>query len=266
MMNKLVFASARVAAVSLLITAPLAPTFAQQAPSGADTKRETSQGITGTGEWVPAEVTKEAPTIPVERASFHIPVFDNKYVTVMRVFVPAGTASDYHTHIADQISVVTQAYPQKAYSQILGADRGHIRGAPTGEMEYLTFPTPKSHRVVNPDTIDMNLTVTALKGSAPFGFDVPARPATYVQTFDKPRARGWRLILKPGESAPAIKQGGPGLRIIISGRELTEVDATGHARKFGLRSGDSYWQQAGATREVRNTGAVPLELVELELK
>jgi hypothetical protein len=35
---------------------------------------------------------------------------------------------------------------------------------------------------------------------------------------------------------------------------------------MNLRLGDFFWQDAGATRAIRNAGETPIELVEFELK
>jgi hypothetical protein len=43
---------------------------------------------------------------------------------------------------------------------------------------------------------------------------------------DNERVRGWRLMLQPGESAAAITQTAPGLRIVIDGGEIVESPAS----------------------------------------
>ena len=68
-------------------------------------------------------------------------------------------------------------------------------------------------------------------------------------------------MLEPGQAAAAITQTAPGRRVIIEGGEIAEGD-----RGMALRLGDFYWQDAGATRTVRNIGTTRIELVEIELK
>ena len=76
--------------------------------------------------------------------------------------------------------------------------------------------------------------------------------------------RGWRLVLEPGQSAAAITQTAPGIRIVLDGGELVE-SVPGHAdRGWMLGSGEFYWQEPGVTRGLRNIGTT--RIVEFEIK
>ena len=75
-----------------------------------------------------------------------------------------------------------------------------------------------------------------------------------------------RLVLQPGQSVPAFKQGAPGLRVIVGGGELTESVPDQPDRGMKPRTGEYFWQEAGITRAVRNSGTTALNLVEVELK
>ena len=88
----------------------------------------------------------------------------------------------------------------------------------------------------------------------------------YTQVLDNERVRAWRLVLEPGQTAPAITQSAPGVRVVIDGGELVESVPGAPDRAKAPRAGEFYWQEAGATRTVRNIGTTRIELVELELK
>ena len=88
----------------------------------------------------------------------------------------------------------------------------------------------------------------------------------YTQLIDNERVRAWRLVLEPGQTAAAITQKAPGLRVIIDGGEIAESVPGAPDRGMALRLGDFYWQEPGATRTVRNIGTTRVELVEFELK
>ena len=75
----------------------------------------------------------------------------------------------------------------------------------------------------------------------------------------------WRLALQPGQSVGRITQTAPGLRIVVEGGELLEIQA-GSEQNMVLKVGEYQWQDAGVTRSVRNVGNSPIEIVELELK
>ena len=112
-----------------------------------------------------------------------------------------------------------------------------------------------------------NNLVVALLQPGPGKFTPQAREVPgYTQIFDNERARAWRLMLDPGATAGEINQTAPGLRIILDGDELTEIVPGEMDRGLALRTGDFYWQDAGARRAVRNTGTTRIELVEFELK
>ena len=52
----------------------------------------------------------------------------------------------------------------------------------------------------------------------------------------------------------------------IDGGVLAEVIPGQADRGMSLRAGDFFWQEAGTTRAIKNTGATRLEFVEFELK
>ena len=92
--------------------------------------------------------------------------------------------------------------------------------------------------------------------------DVPA----YTSVLDNERVRGWRLMLQPGESAAAIVQIAPGVRIVVQGGDIVEIAPEKPDHELNLNRGDFVWQAAGTTRAVRNVGTSPVEWVEFELK
>ena len=70
----------------------------------------------------------------------------------------------------------------------------------------------------------------------------------------------------PGQTAGAITQKAPGLRVVVDGGEIAEVIQGEPDRGQMLRLGDFYWQEPGATRAVRNIGATRINVVEIEIK
>lgn len=43
--------------------------------------------------------------VPILQAPFHVPVFTNEYVTLLKINVPPGRNTGYHTHSSDSVSV-----------------------------------------------------------------------------------------------------------------------------------------------------------------
>jgi hypothetical protein len=207
----------------------------------------------------------EGPPVPVDKASYHVPVFRNDYVTVLRVNIPGKRSAGYHIHSSDQISVLVEEADQAG--QVLGEQPTPPRRNPRGGVTFTAWSKkPMTHRVNNVGTTAFHNIVIALSPQ-PKGFTPAARDvAGYTQLFDNERARGWRLVLEPGQSAPAITQKAPGLRVIIDGGEIAESVPGESDRGMALRLGDFYWQEGGTTRAVRNIGTTRIELVEFELK
>jgi hypothetical protein len=204
--------------------------------------------------------------VPVEKAIYHWPVFSNEHVMVLRVVFPPGQGSNYHLHSLDQISVLVEAAQNEG--QELGKPPTMGQPGRRGSVSFTDYSKkPYTHRSTNKAQTPFHNIVVALTRPQPSGFAPAAREvAGYTQLFDNERARAWRLALEPGQSAASITQKAPGLRIVIDGGEIAEVVAGEPDRGQWLRLGDFYWQEPGATRGVRNTGASRVEVVEVELK
>ena len=127
---------------------------------------------------------------------------------------------------------------------------------------------PRTHRVVNGDKSTFQIIVAELRRSKPLGTAISSRDAApqYVQTFDNSRMRAWRLILEPGQSAPAISQGSKGVRVVVRGGLLTTITSDLQDQQLALRPGDFAVQPADTTRALKNSGTETIELVEMELK
>jgi hypothetical protein len=124
-----------------------------------------------------------------------------------------------------------------------------------------------THRVNNVGATAFHNIVVALMDAPPGRFSPGLREGPgYAQILDNERVRAWRLVLEPGQTATAITQKAPGLRVIIDGGEIAESVPGEPDRGLMLRLGDFYWQEPGATRAVRNIGSTRVELVEFELK
>lgn len=205
--------------------------------------------------------------VPVEQAPYHVPVFDNDYVRVLNVIIPPGRTSGFHRHTLDTVGV--QITDTARTAQLPG---GPVTVSPSREPGTVQFARygrePNLHAVsVTGDGVFHNIVIELLEANA-YGFTPGSRDgvAGYDIVLDNERARAWRLVLAPGEQAPAITQGAPGLRIVVRGGELVERVRGRPDRGMAPRAGEFYWQEAGLTRAVENIGTTSIELVEVELK
>jgi hypothetical protein len=206
--------------------------------------------------------------VPVDTAPYHLPIFTNEFVTVLKIEIPPQRDTGYHTHIRDSVSVNIE--PADNMTQDLGTPQAvpSLR-AERGRAQFTAYGRqPRTHRNTNVGTTPFHNVSFIFRLPKPSGF-VPSTRADvplYVSVMDNERVRGWRLVLEPGQSAPAITQRSPGLRVVVGGGELAESVIGRPERSMYLRAGEFYWQDAGVTREVRNRGASRVELVEFELK
>jgi quercetin dioxygenase-like cupin family protein len=215
---------------------------------------------------IAAAENEDAP-VPIEKASFHQPVFRNDYVMLLNVYIPPGRGSNYHTHSLDQVGVLVEAADQTG--QVYGGQPTPARRGTKGSVNYSADSQhPVTHRGSNVGTTPFHNIVVALLQPKASGFPVDSRAGVpaYVQVVDSDRVRAWRLILDPGQSVPAVTQTAPGLRVVVDGGEIVETVPGELDRSRALRNGDFFWQDAGVTRAIRNNGSTRVEFVEIELK
>lgn len=206
-----------------------------------------------------------APYPPVEQATFHQLLFANDGVAVLKNVYPPHSDSGYHVHSRELFYVVIT--PARFGSQKLGQELKTPPMIPAGGTGYnLMTAEPFIHRVVNDDDRICEIIAIELRRAASNGNALSVRPANYVQIFDNQRMRAWRLILAPGQVAPAMIQGANGVRVVVRGGSLMTVRPVVADQLLALQPGDASMQLVGESRTLRNAGRTTIELVEIELK
>jgi mannose-6-phosphate isomerase-like protein (cupin superfamily) len=214
-----------------------------------------------------AELPAGETVVPVEHASFHQLVFADEDFAILNNLYPPNGDSGFHTHYRDLFAVVIQ--PSQSSGQVPGKPLTAAPIYPAGASAYSAVGAePRTHRVVNGAKSAFQIIVVELRRSQPLGTAISARDAApqYVQIFDNPRLRAWRLILEPGQSAPSISQGDKGVRVVVRGGLMTTITPGLQDQQLALRPGDFAVQPVGATRALQNSGTETIELVEIELK
>jgi hypothetical protein len=207
--------------------------------------------------------------VPILQAPFHLPVFKNEFITMLNVYVPPGRNTGYHTHTTDSVSVNVEE--AQTTNQNLGdAAPGPVRPSRRGEPSFTAYSKqpPRTHKASNVGTTPFHNVsfLFAYPNPGRFAPGTRAESTGYKQIMDNERVRGWRLTLNPGQSAAAITQAAPGVRIVLDAGEIAEMVPGQPDRGMYLKLGEFYWQDAGVTRAVRNTGATRVEYLEFELK
>jgi len=216
---------------------------------------------------LPALAQSEEKGVPIFQAPFHVPAMKNEYGTVLIINVPPGRNTGYHIHDADSFSVNIEAADMT--NQNLGSTQiGPPNRAQIGRILFTPYfkEGERTHRANNVGPTHFHNVSFVFASRQPHGFTPSTRGAGYEQIADNERFRAWRLALQPGQSAPAFRQGAPGMRVVVSGGELTESVPGQPDRGMKPRDGEFFWQDSGTTRTVKNTGTTPLNIVEIELK
>ena len=204
---------------------------------------------------------------PVEHATYHQLVFADKDLAILNNLYPAGSDTGFHQHSRELFYIVIE--PAHAGTQKPGKPLITPPMAPAGFVGYNVMTAePFIHRVVNGDTTPYHVIGIEIRRAKPSGKwrSTRADAPQYVQIFDNPRMRAWRLILEPSQSTLAITTGGNGVRIVVRGGMLTTTAPQQVDQILALRPGDFAIQQSGSTRALRNDGNETIELVEMELK
>jgi hypothetical protein len=214
----------------------------------------------------PATAQEEGPPVPVQKAAYHWPVFQNDYLMVLRVNFPPGKGAGFHTHSLDQISVIVEDTTN--IGQLLGEQPTPPRKNERGNVGYTAFSKKSmTHNTRNVGQTPFHNVVVALMPPKSERFTPGARDVPgYTQVLDNDRVRAWKLTLEPGQTSGVIAQKAPGLRIVVDGGEVAEIVPGEPDRGQMLRLGDFYWQEPGTTRAIRNVGTTRIDLVEMELK
>jgi hypothetical protein len=209
----------------------------------------------------------EGPAVPIEKAPFHLPVFRNDYVTVLKIDLPPHRNTGFHTHATDSVSVNIEDADMA--NQLPGQPQTGPLHSKRGQANFTAYSKapPRTHKASNVGETPFHNVSFLLNHPQPDGLKPSERNvAGYTQIMDNERVRGWRLVLNPGETAAAITQNAPGLRVVLEGSVIAEQVPGAADRGMSLRMGEFYWQDAGTTRAIRNTGTTRLELMEFEVK
>src|SRR5712691_5789480 len=157
---------------------------------------------------IPAMAQNKEVGVPILKAPYHLPVFTNEYVTVLKIDIPPGRNTGYHTHTEDSVSV--NIVPADMTNQNLGSSEV-TRGerAQRGRASYTAYSQggPRTHKATNVGPTPFhNVSFIFKSGPGRFMPSARANASGYMQIMDNEHARGWRLVLEPGQSAAAISQ------------------------------------------------------------
>jgi hypothetical protein len=194
----------------------------------------------------------------------HHPKFENEFVRIYDVTVPAGDATLWHAHREDNVVVALG----DASLRIETAGAAPAEGIwKFGEVRF--GKATYIHRAINIGTSPFhNVTVELLKSPA-FLADVSKLPkqAGREPLLENARVRVYRLSLEPGESSAIHNHPLPGLGVAITAGKI-EITTKGKARpdRLSLPPADVRWRAGAGTHSIKNVGKTRFEAIDIELK
>jgi len=240
---------------------------------------------------VVASLPKGEQVVPVYHEPHHRQLFAKGTTRILEGSVPPGDTSWYHMHAEPVLYLTLSASAQR--TQVLGEDwsRGRGEGAapggavpagrgaspagrgapppltpgaittvrPTSTTSY--YDQPITHRISNGgDRLFRFMVVTnAAAGDdtdADHGFQGKAELAN--RWF-----RAYRITLAPGQSTPSHKHTTESVIVQVSdGQGVAAGPMTWELAEQGRWA----WFDAGTAHEIKNTGSVPLEVIEVDVR
>lgn len=191
----------------------------------------------------------------------HHPKFENEFVRIWDVTVPANDATLWHAHRNDNVVVVFGDVNLRI--ETVGRDPVETQWK-FGEVKFAK--ATYVHRAMNVGTTSFhNLTIELLKAPGPIK-DLP-KEAGREPVLENERLRAYRIILEPGQSTPIHTHPVPGLAINLTPAEL-EVTTKGKEKtaRLSLPLGESRWRAGAVTHSIKNVGKTRFEGVDIEFK
>lgn len=203
-----------------------------------------------------------SPQSPVEISGEprHHPKFENEFLRLWDVTVPAGDTTLWHAHRND--NVVVSFGDVKLRIETLGRDPGE---GPWKFGEVRFSKATYIHRAMNVGTTSFhNFTIELLK--TPGGANLTKEPGR-EPVVENERVRVFRVTLDPGQSGPMHTHTVPILAIALTAAEL-EVTTKGKDKpeRVTRPEGNILWRSEAVTHSIKNVGKTRYEGVDIEFK
>jgi len=191
--------------------------------------------------------------------------FDNGKVRMYEVTLASGQATLMHEHRADSFSVVFGN--TEATNEPLGG-KPRTAKVPSGLVVFSsTAKGPYSHRIVASG--DLTFHVIAMELLSPAPTSAPAAAGRANPPFkivrENPRGRAYRISLAPGASTPVFTRPAESVVFAVSAGRVSERSDGRPARLWDFEPGNFHWYDASETISLRNEGATPVDLVEIDV-
>jgi len=204
-----------------------------------------------------------APTIfaqvQVSEEPMHHKVFDNGWVRVLDVHVPAGDTSLWHKHSTPSVFLILSA--TKTGSEV----RVEPKGRPAftdGRIWFEGFyDTPRVHRVWNEDDHEFHVIDMELPHKPYAALGAPFKDTAFHLLFDERPVRGYRMTLGVDASHEVADHQAP---VVII--KLNDEGAAIVGLKQLVKKGDYVFVEPGGRIDFVNMARAEVKLAVFELK
>jgi quercetin dioxygenase-like cupin family protein len=205
-------------------------------------------------------VAKEK-AVPADQEPLHKVVLQNDYVEVVRLTIPPGRSTQWHTHAHDRVVVilseatVNEDVPGKNLTQALNTSAGDV--FTMAEADH-----PLTHRLNNDgktafEAIDIELLQRP---------DGPATDQIVIPAAEGPNFRIYRYPLSPGASTPQHTHSRPYLIIAATPMQLLMKAPDGSSMDHPVKTGDARWIDEKVTHSLINNGKESGIVIEVEIR
>ena len=160
--------------------------------------------------------------VPVREEPRHHPVFQNKYIRLLDVWLPAGDTTLFHIHATPSLFVILSN--TVTGSQIKDSAWSNTQSK-AGTTWYRSFsPDTLVHRVCNADTVVFHVNDIEILSQ----YDVTAqgkKPLPFPVEFENEKAIAYRLTAIADHS-PIINKRGPMIAELITGKGIIFHNST----------------------------------------
>ncbi len=218
-----------------------------------------------------AEPAKAAPQQPpptvveITAEPFHKIRFDNGKVRLIELRIPRGKTTLYHTHHHDGFFVFCGA--SDVGFQKLGEQPLVVSMQPGSRNFTAATDGPYTHRVFSAKDEDICVSALELieRSTAKRASTAEDRFPPFEILVDKQRGRLYRLRLNPGEATEMFTRPASTAVIAVSSGRISEQAEGKSPRLWDFEPGSFRWIEVGEELSIRNAGATPLELIEIEV-
>jgi hypothetical protein len=211
----------------------------------------------------PAAIAQNDAPRPITGEPEHKIRFDNGSVRVYVLFLPAGKATLMHEHAADSFNVVFSN--AEMTNQSFGGTPATFF-PPAGFVGFTPAPRPYAHRVAASGQSPFH--VAALELISPAGGAPRANQRTnpaFSMVVENARGRAYHYSLAPGASTGAFARAGNTAVFAVSGGRISETLEGKPPRLWDVEPGHFKWLQDSERLSIRNEGAAPIQLVDIEV-